>query len=239
MNKEKIIQTLHPLLNNKEIDQFTRLQKIISILNKSSNLTRLIDGNDYWVSQIYDSVWPFLENSKSEFNSKKYIDIGSGCGFPGLAYAITHPDSEVFLIDSSTKKTDALKQIVTEMNLENQIQIINDRIENIGRDQNYRNKFDIGTARAVAKPSTLAEYLIPILNQKGKGILYCGKWDIEEQRKLENSLKILNASIHKISRKILPAKKGERNIIFIQPNMQCPDIYPRRIGKPSKYPLGN
>jgi len=34
------------------------------------------------------------------FDNKKFLDIGSGCCFPGLAYAITHPNSEIYLIDS-------------------------------------------------------------------------------------------------------------------------------------------
>ena len=69
-------------------------------------LTRLIEGNDYWISQVYDSIWPFKENSNINFDNRKFIDIGSGCGFPGFAYAITHPNSEIYLVDSSKKKTD-------------------------------------------------------------------------------------------------------------------------------------
>ena len=239
MHKENIIQELNSILNQEEIKMFMRLQEDIAVLNKSSNLTRLINGKDYWVSQIYDSIWPYFEEKSDDFHNKKYIDIGSGCGFPGLAYAITHPDSEVYLVDSSKKKTDALKMIINEMDLKNKIHVINDRIENLARNGEYRHKFDIGTARAVAKTPTLAEYILPILNKGGIGILYCGKWNMKEEEKLDNSLMMLNGSINKIVSKFLPANKGERNIVFIQPNNKCPDIYPRKAGKPSKYPLGN
>ena len=128
MHKENIIQELNSILNQEEIKMFMRLQEVIAVLNKSSNLTRLINGKDYWVSQIYDSIWPYFEDKSDAFHNKKYIDIGSGCGFPGLAYAITHPDSEVYLVDSSKKKTDALKMIINEMDLKNKIHVINDRI---------------------------------------------------------------------------------------------------------------
>ena len=69
--------------------------------------------------------------------------------------------------------------------------------------------------------------------------MYCGKWNMKEEEKLDNSLIILNGSINKIVSKFLPANKGERNVVFIQPNNKCQDIYPRKVGKPSKYPLGN
>jgi len=35
----------------------------------------------------------------------------------------------------------------------------------------------------------------------------------------------------------LPRNKGNRNIILIQPKNFCPEIYPRKVGKPEKNPL--
>ena len=155
---------LENLLTKHELELFSRLKELIQKLNKISNLTRLIDGNDYWVSQVYDSIWPFFKDSNKLFENKKFIDIGSGCGFPGLAYAITHPTSEIYLIDSSLKKTNALKQIVESMNLKNKIHIINDRIENIGHDLEFRHKFDIGTARAVSSAPTVSHKILILIH---------------------------------------------------------------------------
>ena len=52
---------LENFLDKEELEMFSRLKDLIQKLNQISNLTRLIDGNDYWISQVYDSVWPFLE----------------------------------------------------------------------------------------------------------------------------------------------------------------------------------
>tara|TARA_B100000674_G_scaffold469689_1_gene456734 strand:- start:216 stop:869 length:654 start_codon:yes stop_codon:yes gene_type:complete len=216
---------------------FRNLQKILKKYNNISNLTRLIDSDEYWISQVYDSIWPFLISYKKIFDQKNYIDIGSGCGFPGFAYAITHPNSKVHLIDSSSKKTDALKNIVIEMNLTKQVTVIKDRIENLAHDTNYRNNFDIATIRAVGSPSTVSEYLLPMLNKSGLGILYCGKWLKQDTQNIERALKILKGTIKEINRIILPKSKGERNVIFIEPYQKCPNSYPRAIGKPRKYPL--
>ena len=228
---------LNEILSSYEIKLFKKLQTILSEINKDRNLTRLIEGDDYWISQVYDSIWPFFLNSNKTLDGKKFVDIGSGCGFPGLAYAITHPNSEVYLVDSSRKKTDALKEIIDELNFSNRIFVINDRIEKIAHNSLYRNVFDIGTTRAVGSPSTVAEYILPMLNKSGSGLLYCGKWNKNDEIKIRNSLDILKGSIAEIKKTQLPEHKGERHIIFIKPEENCPDYYPRAIGKPAKYPL--
>ena len=228
---------LNEILSSNEIELFIKLQKILSEINKDTNLTRLIEGDDYWISQVYDSIWPFYLSPNKILDGKKFVDIGSGCGFPGLAYAITHPNSEVYLVDSSRKKTDSLKEIIEVLNLSNKIFVINDRIERIAHHVSYRNIFDIGTTRAVGSPSTVAEYILPMLNRSGRGLLYCGKWDKKDDFKIRNSLNILKGSIAEIKKTQLPKNKGERNIIFIKPEENCPNSYPRAIGKPAKYPL--
>jgi len=108
MKKQNIPEEIFALITEEEINIFQELQIKIKELNNKTNLTRLVDGNDYWLSQVFDSIWPFKTFPNINFDNIKYLDIGSGCGFPGLAYAITHPKFEIYLIDSSKKKTDAL-----------------------------------------------------------------------------------------------------------------------------------
>lgn len=237
MSKENIPYELFKLVTEEEIMMFQELRIRIQELNYKTNLTRLIEGNDYWISQVYDSLWIYKENSNEIFDNKRFIDVGSGCGFPGFAYAITHPNSEIYLVDSSKKKTDALKKIIKRMNFKNKIFAINDRIENLGRQSSFKNSFDIATARAVSNPSTVTEYLLPMLQSNGLGILYCGKWTNEDNKNLENTLNVLEGKIIEIKSNFLPREKGIRNAIFIEPKASCPDIYPRSIGKAEKYPL--
>ena len=155
MKKPNIPEEVSSLITEKEIIMFQKLQTKIEELNKKINLTRLINGDDYWVSQVFDSIWPFKTFTNINFNNKKFLDIGSGCGFPGLAYAITHPTSEIYLVDSSRKKTDALKILIKEINFKNNIHVINDRIENLAHQSSMRNSFNIATTRAVSNPSKI------------------------------------------------------------------------------------
>jgi len=237
MKKQNIPEEIFSLITEEEIIMFQELQIKIKELNNKTNLTRLINGDDYWVSQVFDSIWPFKTFQKINFDNKKFLDIGSGCGFPGLAYAITHPTSEIYLVDSSKKKTDALKTLIKEINFKNNIHVINDRVENLAHQSSMRNNFNIATTRAVSNPSTVSEYILPMLKKGGFGVLYCGKWTNQESKNLEKTLEILEGKVKDIKEILLPRNKGTRNIILIQQKRLCPEIYPRKVGKPEKNPL--
>jgi len=237
MEKPNIPKELFTLITEEEINIFQELRMLIEKLNNKTNLTRLIDGDDYWVSQVFDSIWPFKIFPNINFENKKFLDIGSGCGFPGLAYAIIHPTSEIYLIDSSKKKTDALKILIKEINFKNKIHIINDRIENLAHQTFMRNSFNIATTRAVSNPSTVSEYILPMLEKEGLGVLYCGKWTDKENKNLYKTLEILEGKVKEKKKILLPRSKGTRNIILIEPKNFCPEIYPRRVGRPEKNPL--
>ena len=235
MKKQNILEEISELITEDEIIMFQELQIKIKELNNKTNLTRLIDGDDYWISQVFDSIWPFKTFQNINFDNKKFLDIGSGCGFPGLAYSIIHPNSDIYLIDSSKKKTDALKILVKEINCKNNIHVINDRIENLAHQSSMRNTFDIATTRAVSNPSTVSEYILPMLKKEGLGVLYCGKWTDKENKNLDKTLEILEGKFKEKKKISLPSNKGTRNII--QPKNFCPEIYPRKVGKPEKSPL--
>jgi len=237
MKKLNIPEEILSLITEEDINLFQELRIIIKELNNKSNLTRLTDGDDYWVSQVFDSIWPFKAFTNINFDNKKFLDIGSGCGFPGLAYAITHPNSEIYLIDSLKKKTDAIKILVEQINFKNNIHIINERVENLARQPSMRNNFNIATTRAVSNPSTVSEYILPMLKKEGFGVLYCGKWTNQESKNLGNTLEILEGKVKDKKEILLPRNKGTRNIILIQQKRLCPEIYPRKVGKPEKNPL--
>jgi len=237
MKKESIPKELYELITEDEIKLFKELQIKIQELNSKINLTRLTEGDDYWISQVFDSIWPFKSVPNINFDNKKFLDIGSGCGFPGFAYAITHPNSEIYLIDSSKKKTEALKLLIKQINFKNNLYVINDRIENLAHQSFFRNNFNIATIRAVSNPSTVSEYILPMLKKDGLGVLYCGKWNKKDDLSLKKTLKVLEGEIKEKRMILLPRNKGTRNVFFIEPRRLCPEIYPRKVGMPEKNPL--
>tara|TARA_Y100001968_G_scaffold10243_1_gene8596 strand:+ start:265 stop:1011 length:747 start_codon:yes stop_codon:yes gene_type:complete len=237
-NHSKVWNLLKWEPNKEQFAQFIQYQKFLKEWNKKTNLSRLIEGDDFWISQICDSLLPLQEELKYSNFSNKYIDVGSGCGFPGMALAIAMPNSNITLLDSSRKKTTFLLEVSRELGLDSRITIITDRAESIGKETIFRGEFDYSIARAVAPASVVAEYLVPFLNSNGQALIYKGIWSQTEQQILKKALTQLNAEITQTHNFELPDSRGVRNIIRIRSTKKCPIQYPRSIGKPKKRPLG-
>lgn len=224
--------------SKKQLDQFILLQELLKEWNKKTNLTRLVDGDDFWTAQVCDSLLPLHEELQHPELSHKFIDIGSGCGFPGMAIAIAMPNSKITLLDSSSKKTTFLKEVSKEIGLNSRIKVVTERAEVAGRDPFLRGDFDYAIARAVASANVVAEYLVPFLNSTGQALIFKAGWGQAEQQILEKALIELNAEIRRTHQFILPNNRGNRNIIRICSIDKCPHQYPRSVGKPKKKPLG-
>ncbi len=220
-----------------QLEQMTCLQRSLVSWNQKFNLTRLTNGEDYWIAQVFDCLWPLNNELKSPLKTRKCIDIGSGCGFPGIAVAIALPGADVTLIDSVRKKTHALREIANNIGLSSRVTVRTERAESIGQNPSFRGKFDFAMARAVAKAPVLAEYLVPLINRKGEALLYLGKWDVTDEANLLRALDPLKANLSKVMHRTLPADRGERHLLRIKVSGECPKTYPRRTGIPSKFPL--
>lgn len=223
--------------SSEQIKKFEHLQALIIKWNKKINLTKLFKDDDYWINQVFDSLWPLKNELNRPDRLKNCIDIGSGCGFPGLAIAIALPKYNVTLVDSNIKKTTALESIVNELLLSSRVLIRNERIELTGQNPKLRGSFDLAIARAVAPTSVTAEYLIPLINKNGEAVLYKGRWSKVEEELLEKALKSLNGKIKYIEKTYLPIERGIRHQIRLGPQDICPKKYPRAIGRPLKRPL--
>ena len=213
------------------IEKFYKYMKLLLEWNEKINLTAIKDENEFIVKHFIDS----LVASKYIENSSKIIDIGTGAGFPGIPLKLFDDKQNSTLIDSVNKKINVLKNIIEELNLEN-IEAIHIRAEELAKDNNYREKFDVAISRAVANQTTLVEYLIPFV--KLNGIIICMKGPNFEEE-LEDSKKainILGGKIEKID-KVLIDNEIERNVIIIRKIKNTPKQYPRGQSKPLKEPL--
>jgi 16S rRNA (guanine527-N7)-methyltransferase len=92
---------------------------------------------------------------------KTLVDIGTGAGFPGVPIKIVFPHIKMVLLDSLRKRVDFLSEVISILELE-EIEAIHERAENLSRKEEYREKFDLCTSRAVANLATLSEYCMPL-----------------------------------------------------------------------------
>ena len=223
--------------SNQQLAKLIKLQELLKGFNQKLNLTRLVNGDDYWIAQVFDSIWPIKNELNQPNLERNIIDVGSGCGFPGFAIAIALPGAKLTFVEAINKKQEVLKLIASELDLSTRISVRHERVELTGQNPYLRGMFDIATARAVGQDSVVAEYLVPLIKAKGEAILFKGKLNLEDKKRLKKSLHQLKAKIKSISSIQLPLNRGDRHQIRISPIDKCPIKYPRAIGIPKKKPL--
>ena len=218
--------------------QMVELQQELRRWNERVNLTRLVEGDDYWINQVFDSLWPLQKELQTADQERRAIDVGTGGGFPGLAVAIALPGTHMTLLDSVGRKTTAVAAMADSLGLAHRVTVITERIETGGHDPALRGGFDLAMARAVAAAPVVAEYLVPLLQPKGEALLYRGQWEATDTEQLQRALKPLKAGLAAMDQCQLPEERGTRHLLRIRPQGRCPRQYPRAVGLPSRQPLG-
>ncbi len=165
----------------------------------------------------------------------RLVDIGSGAGFPGLILAMARPEVEVTLVESDAKKSQFLNLVREELGL-TRVSVVCRRVEELGRDPQWRESFDYCTSRAVAAINIMLEYGLPLIKTDGRLLLWKGRNYPDEMEKAQNALLTLGGVLEDIFHYTL-MEELDRVIIALRKTCSTPDKYPRRVGLPSKRPL--
>jgi 16S rRNA (guanine527-N7)-methyltransferase len=96
--------------------------------NATYNLTSIREESAMLTQHLLDSlsILPHLE--KSALAARRWIDVGSGAGLPGIPLAIACPEVQMALIDSVDKKTAFQRQVKIELGLAN-LMVMGGRVE--------------------------------------------------------------------------------------------------------------
>lgn len=214
------------------LDKFEIYAKLLVETNKKINLTAITDNREIAVKHFLDSL-VFL--SEYELAPKsKLIDIGSGAGFPGLPLKIFREDLDVTLLDSLKKRVDFLTEVSEAFHVKPKC--IHARAEDLAKESEYREQFDVAISRAVAKLNVLVEYDMPFVKVGGVLIAMKGPAAYEEIENSENAVHQLGGQVQQVREFILP-DESKRVVVFIQKVTPTPAKYPRRSVKISKQPL--
>ena len=217
-------------VNNEQGKKFFEYTNLLLEWNKKINLTAITEIKDIILKHYIDS----LTISNLIKNNSTVIDVGTGAGFPGIPLAIFRNDLNITLVDSLNKRIMFLEEVKKKLELNN-VKIIHSRAEDLGKDKNYREKYDISVSRAVAPLRVLIEYLIPFVKVGGQSLCMKGPNIEEEKRDSKKALLELNSTIVKIEN--IKLKDMDRRIIIINKNNKTNNNYPRKAGTPSKNPL--
>ena len=132
MNKiefETYLKKILPFVDSTTFELIEKYKKILQEKNKKFNLTRLDKEDIIYDSYFLESILPFINlGYNSEDISLSILDIGSGSGIPGVMLKIIFPNTKVTLLDSNSKKTQFLSELIVSLGLSN-IEVINVRAE--------------------------------------------------------------------------------------------------------------
>lgn len=232
---EKIKEYMNKInieISDKQIEKFFDYMNLLLEWNEKINLTAITEPEDIILKHFVDCA-TILKYIKDE---DKIIDIGTGAGFPGIPLKILNEKLDITLMDSLNKRINFLNEIINKLDLKN-IVAIHARAEELARNKEYREKFDIATSRAVANLSTLSEYMLPFIKKDGMVISMKGSNIEEEVKNAKKAIKILGGEIEKIDNFNLANTNNIRNIITIKKVVKTPKEFPRKAGKPSKEPI--
>ena len=234
-NTTKFINDLKAIgieLSDEQLEQFLTYYEMLIEKNKVMNLTAITDFDEVLEKHFEDSL--SLVQAVDLEKSQAVIDLGTGAGFPGIPLKIAFPNLQITLADSLNKRILFLDDVIRELGLTG-IDTVHGRAEDLAKNSDYREKFDLCVSRAVANLSTLSEYCLPFVKIGGKFISYkAGECD-EEVAASKSSIFLLGGKISDIKK--FELGESGRAFVIIDKVSGTPKKYPRKAGTPSKDPL--
>lgn len=227
--KEKSIS-----LTKEQLKQFEVYYDLLVEWNEKMNLTNITEKKEVYLKHFYDSISLSFYEDMSKVN--RLCDVGAGAGFPSIPLKICYPHLDVVIVDSLKKRITFLDRLKSELNLSD-VTFVHGRAEDIGRDKNYRESFDLVTARAVARTNVLSEYCLPLAKVGGKFIAMKGSQVDKEIQEAKSAINTLGGKVKDHISFNLPIEESARSIIIIEKCVNTPKKYPRNPGMPQKKPL--
>jgi 16S rRNA (guanine527-N7)-methyltransferase len=149
-------------------------------VNESMNLTAVREPDAAWEKHGLDalSIARFLPRGA------RVVDVGSGCGVPGIPLAIARPDLELTLVESIQKKAAFLQAAARAGGLA-QVSVCVGRAEALPE---LRGVFDVVVARAVARLPQLLAWTLPLAKKGGSFVFIKGRQAAQEVGEAKNLL---------------------------------------------------
>ena len=160
MKKNEFVKSLN--VSRETLSSFYEYKTLLYKWNEKINLVSKHTLIDIWERHFLDSGQIILN---VEASGKRWVDVGSGAGFPGLVVALLLRDRKVdcdlVLVEKHPKKVFFLKEVIRKLNLS--VEVVNDNIYTL-----EPLNADILTARAFSELNNLME--IAFRHRKKEGI---------------------------------------------------------------------
>lgn len=237
MNEKQFVEALTEKgiqLTDVQITQFKKYFELLVEWNEKMNLTAITDLEGVYLKHFYDSISASFYFDFSKVTT--VCDVGAGAGFPSLPIKICFPHLHVTIVDSLNKRINFLNHLSEQLNLDH-VEFVHARAEEFGQNQKYREKFDVVTARAVARLSVLSEFCIPLVKKGGYFVALKAAAGPEELKDAKKAISTLGGNIKEEFSYKLPVEESERTIFVFDKIKETPKKYPRKPGVPNKSPI--
>jgi len=149
-------------VSRETLDLFCEYEALLSKWNKKINLVSKKSLFDIWERHFLDSGQII---NHVEASGKRWVDLGSGAGFPGLVVALLlrdrKIDCDIILVEKNLKKVFFLNEVVRKLDLN--VKVLNKNIRTI-----EPLNADILSARAFSELNELIE--LAYYHRKERGI---------------------------------------------------------------------
>ena len=160
MKKNEFVKSLN--VSRETLSGFYEYKTLLYKWNEKINLVSKNTLVDIWERHFLDSGQIIKH---VEASGKRWVDVGSGAGFPGLVVALLLRDRKVdcdlVLVEKHPKKVFFLKEVIRKLNLS--VEVVNDNIYTL-----EPLNADILTARAFSELNNLIEIAFRHRKKEGK-----------------------------------------------------------------------
>ncbi|RNC98867.1 16S rRNA (guanine(527)-N(7))-methyltransferase RsmG [Lysinibacillus halotolerans] len=237
MNEQQFIEALKNKgieLSDQQIAQFKKYFELLVEWNEKMNLTAITDVEGVYLKHFYDSISASFYFDFTKVQS--VCDVGAGAGFPSLPIKICFPHLHVTIVDSLNKRITFLNHLSEQLQLDH-VEFVHARAEEFGQNASYREKFEVVTARAVARLAVLSELCFPLVKQGGYFVALKAAAGPEELKDAKKAITTLGGSLKEEFAYTLPIEESERTLYVFDKVKQTPKKYPRKPGVPNKTPI--
>lgn len=202
--------------------------------NQSVNLTCITEPSEAVTLHLVDSLLPLACESLSFDESDRFLDLGTGGGFPGIPFGVM-TGAHGTLLDSVGKKVSAVNEFIDVLGLK-RLHAVHERVEDYARV--HGGSQTVVLARAVAQSNVLVEYAAPLLSRGGVLVVQKGRPEDTEIERAVRAAEICGMSL--VSRETfeLPRNLGHREVLVFKKEGKPRVRLPRRTGMAKKEPLG-
>lgn len=163
------------------------------------------------------------------------LDLGAGGGLPGLVLAVLEwPDARWTFLDAQKRRTDFLVEAVEALGLEDRIEVVTARAEELGRADGHRGAYDLVVSRSFGPPAVTIECAAPLLRLGGR---FVASEPPDAERTLDRWPAAGVAEFGSAAPvPLVVTEPTTVHLVVIDQATPCPDTFPRRVGIPNKRP---